>query len=110
MDVHVMGHRAQSVRGIQIAIALHMGKAAPLAFAFTRGQNSAQVVQVSRLAMRDFAEKTIPHHAEDHHLVRAVTAVLEDNAMLARSLGSIDDFPALLQRRAGGYFDGGMLA
>src|ERR1022692_2972923 len=35
MDVHVMGHRAQSVRRIQIAIALDMGKTAPQAFPFT---------------------------------------------------------------------------
>ena len=70
MDVHVMRDRAQSVRRIQIAIALHVRKSAPQAFPFTRSQNAAQVVEICRLAMRDFAEHSVPHHAQDHHLGR----------------------------------------
>ena len=54
-----MGDRAQSVRRIQIAIALHMREAAPQAFPFIRGQNAAQVVEIGRFSMRDFAEKSV---------------------------------------------------
>ena len=97
MDVHVMGYRAQTVRRIQIAIAPHMREPAPQAFPFIRGQNAAQVVEISRFSMCNFAEDSIPHHAEDHHLSRAITAVLENDAMLASGLGSIDEVPALLQ-------------
>src|ERR1035438_9581988 len=60
--------------------------------------------------MSNFAEDSIPYHAEDHHLGRAITAVLENDAMLASNLGSIDEVPALLQCCTGGHFDGSMLA
>src|SRR2546427_13265361 len=108
MDVHVMGYRAQSMRRIQIAIALHMRNPAPPAFPFTRGQNAAQVVEISRLSMRDFAEKSVPRHVQHHHLGRAITAVFQNDAMLASSLGSTDKVPALLQCCTGWHFDGSM--
>src|SRR5438552_10738453 len=110
MDVHVMGYWAQSVRRIQIAIALDMREPAPQAFPFTRSQNTAQVVEISPLSMRDFAEESITHHAQDHHLSRAITAVLQDDAMLASSLRRIDEVPALLQCCTGRHFNGSMFA
>src|SRR6266545_1766334 len=110
MDIHVMGHWAQSVRRIQIAIALDMRKPAPQAFPFNRGQNAAQVVEIGRLSMRDFTKESVTHHAQDHHLGGGITAVLQNDAVLASSLGSIDEVPALLQCCAGRHFDGSMLA
>src|SRR5579872_4212694 len=69
MDVHVMGDGAESVRRIQMAIALHVRKPPPQAFPFARGQNAPKIVEIRRLSMRDLTEESIPHHAQNHHLV-----------------------------------------
>ena len=60
--------------------------------------------------MRNLAEESVSHHFEYHHLVCAVAAVLENDAMLASSLGGIHQVPAFLQRGGGRHFDGGMFA
>ena len=110
VDVHVMSHGAESVRRVQVAIALHMRKAAPQPFAFIRRQNAAQVVEIGRFPMRDFSEESVPHHAQHHHLVSAITAVLQNDAMLASGLRGVDDVPAFLQCRTDRHLDCSMLA
>src|SRR5882724_11305509 len=109
MDIHIMRNRPQPVRRVEVAISFHMRKPPPQAFAFVLCQNGAQVVEISCLSMSNFPEDTIPHHAQHHHLGVTVTAVLQDDAMLASSLGSVDNVPTLLQGRAGRHFDGRML-
>src|ERR1051326_4391586 len=72
----------------------------PHAFPFSRGQNATQVVEIGRLSVGDFAEETILHHAQHHHLGIAIAAVFQNDAMLARRFRGIDNIPALLQSRA----------
>ena len=83
---------------------------APQAFSLTRRQNAAQVVEISRLAVGDFAEKSITNHTQDHHFVRAITTILQNDAVLASGFGGIDEIPALLQCCTGGDLDGSMFA
>ena len=98
------------MRGIQIAVALHMGKATPQAFALVRGQDASQIVQISAFGMRDLAESSILHHSQHHHFGCAITTVLEKHAVLARSFGGIYQFPTLFERRTRRHFDRCVLA
>src|SRR4051812_27414774 len=105
-----MSYWAQSVRGIKVSIALHMRNPAPQALSFIRSQNAAQIVQICRLSVSDFAENSVTHHVQDHHLGRTITAVFQDDTMPASGFGSIDQFPTFLQCCTGGHFDGRVLA
>ena len=79
-----MGDGAESVSGVEIAVPLLMGDSPPQAFAFTGGQNFAEVVEISSLAVRDRAKKSVMNHGQDHHLGLAIAAVLQNDAVLAR--------------------------
>src|SRR5437879_6088505 len=101
MDVHVMRHRAQSMRWIQISVALHVRYPPPQAFALTRSHNAAQIVEISRLAVCNLSEKSIVYHPQHRQLSRSVAATLENHAVLARGRGTIPHRPASLRCRAG---------
>ena len=67
-------------------------------------------MEISRLSVRDFTEESVTHHAQDHHLAGAITAIFQKDAVLASGFGGIDQVPALFECRTGGHFDGSVLA
>src|SRR5271169_5617255 len=67
-------------------------------------------MEIRSFTMRDLAEDAFAHHAQHHHLDIPVATILQNDAMLSRGLGSINDIPALLQSRAGWHFNGSMFA
>ena len=46
VDVHVVRHGAEAVRGVEVAVAVEVLEAAPLPFAFVGEEDAAQIVIV----------------------------------------------------------------
>ena len=69
----------------------------------------AQIVDVSTLAVHEFAEETETAHVEREKLGLAVAAVLELHAVHACLLGGLDEFPALVEGERAGDLDESVL-
>src|SRR6202034_2141463 len=94
LDAHVIRDRSEAVRGIQIAVAQSVLGAAPQPLAGVGEKFSAQVVDVSALAVQQLTKLASVNHAQDERLVVAVAAVLENHAMAACLLRGAHNLPA----------------
>ena len=74
------------------------------------GVSVLKVVQIGRLAVQHLAEHAGVHQTVHQHLVVAVVAVLELQAVALVALGGIDKRPEILERDACGAFSGCVLA
>ena len=110
VDSHILGHRTESVRRIEIGVALGMREASPQPFVTILKQNRAQVVQVRGFAVQQCAEHAFAHHAQDGEFTVAVAAVLHHQAMPTRLFRGLDQFPAILDAGRDGHFAGGVFA
>ena len=110
VDVEVPAHGAEPVRRIEVGVGARVPRAAPEPFVLRLEEDLPQVVQVGRLGVQHLAEQSRVHHAVHQHLVVAVVAVLELDAVLPRALARVDEGPEVLERRADGTFARGVLA
>src|SRR5204863_9179634 len=68
------------------------------------------IVKISAFGVRKLAEHSVLHHSQHHHFGCAITAVLENKAVLACDFGGIHRFPTLFDGGERRNFDGCMLA
>ena len=110
LDAHVVGHRAQAVGGIEIAVEPGVEVAAPQALALVGEELLAEIVHIGAFAVEQIAKQAGVDHAQDGSFVGAVAAILEDHAVAAGLFRGVDELPAVFDGGGGGHFDGGMLA
>ena len=108
VEVHDLGHRAEAVRGIQVAPVLLVLLQAPVAGVGL--PEGIQVVLVGTLGVDGFADGAGLDHREGGHLEEVIAAVLEHDAVTAGALGRVHEGPDVLQGTGGRYLDGGVLA
>ena len=100
VDVEIPGHRAESVRGIQVCVRAGVPCASPESLVAILEQDLAQVVEVRRLRVQHIAEHPSVDHPVHEHLGFAVVAVLEMQAVAPRLLRRVHERPQILERRA----------
>ena len=69
-----------------------------------------KVMPVAALTVDDLPEEPLPDHVQDHELVPAVAAVLQDHALAAGLLVGPHQLPAVLHGIGAADFHGGVLA
>ena len=98
VNVEVPGYRSEAMGGIQVGVVARVPGAAPQPFVAVLEQDVAQVVQVRGRAVQRLAEHAGVHQAIHQHLVVAVVAVLELQAVPAVLLARVDERPQVLER------------
>src|SRR5207253_11330095 len=80
VDIHVVRHRTEAMRRIEVTVPIQVIDPAPQTFAlgsyeragWAGKEDLAKVMDVGRLSVDDFAKNAGPNHVQDHHLVVAV--------------------------------------
>src|SRR5437867_5630036 len=98
MNIEIPGDGAESMSGIEIAVAIEVGGAAPKSFVARLEEDFPEVVVVRRPAVLELTEEPRLHHLEHEKLVVAVAAVLHHQAVASGFLRRVDERPALLDR------------
>ena len=110
-DVQVLRHRAEAVRGIQVAVHEAMVVAAPVAFAAERPEDAAgEVMDVGALRVLEVAEEALAGEVQDEELFFAVAAVLDDRAVALGLLRHVHELPAFVDGHRGRDLDEDVLA
>ena len=101
-DVHVLRHRAEAVRGVQVAVHEAVVVAAPVAFAAKGPEDAArEVMDVSALGMLEVAEEALAGKVQDEELFFAIAAVLDDGAVALGLLRHVHELPAFVDGDGG---------
>ena len=108
VEVHDLGHRAEAVRGIQVAPVLLVLLQAPVAGVGL--PEGIQVVLVGTLGVDGFADGAGLDHREGGHLEEVIAAVLKHDAVTAGAFGRVHEGPDVLEGTGGRHLDGGVLA
>ena len=110
-DVHVLRHRAEAVRGVQVTVHEAMVVAAPVAFAAEAPEDAAaKVVDVGALGVLEVAEEALAGEVQHEELFVAVAAILDDGTVALGLFSHVHELPALVDGDGGGDFDEGVLA
>ena len=110
IDVHERSHGAESVRRIEVAVALRVMRATPEPFITCLEQDFAQVVIVGGTTMLDLTKQAGAHHVQHQQLVVAVAAVLQHDAVASRLLRRLHQLPAIVDGVCRRHLRRGMLA
>ena len=110
VDVQALGHRAQAVGRVEVAVELLGPGPPPQPLALVRELDAAQVVEVAGLGVDDLAEQAFADEVQGHELDPVVAAVLHHLAVLLVLLGRLDQGPAILEGHGRGHFGRGVLA
>ena len=111
VDVHVLRDRAETVRRVEIPVAVfvmrrspHTGAALGVVHLF------AEVVDVGGLAVSELAEEALAAHVEHHELFASVANVLHHHAVSSAALLRFDEAPAFVDRHRRRHLDERVLA
>lgn len=111
VDVHVVGDRAETVIGVEVAAQPGVPQPPPRPLV-VRGveHQAAQIVDIGTGAVQQIAEQARMRHPQHPHLVPAVAAVLQLHTVSAGALREVDQLPQLVQTQRKGAFHAHMLA
>ena len=108
-DVEIHAHRSETMRGVEVAVAVQVMLEAPAVLVVGRVQHHhPQVVQVGALGVGQGAEDAFLDHVEDPQLLTVVAAVFEHDAVALRFLGHLNEVDAFLVGGGDGHFAGGV--
>ena len=117
VNVEALCHRAEAVRGVNVATVLHVVLHAPAEFVGVVGgvapivaPEVVEVVDIGAFCADHFAEHTGLRHFEGVEFVVVVAAVFENHAVLAGLFREVNQIPALFEVHGRGHFDGRVLA
>ena len=105
VHVHVEANRPERVRGVGVAVVVHLLAAAEmLAVAeVVLKLPPHEVVDVAALRVHERAEQPLVREVPREHLRLAVAAVLEHHAVAAGLLARLDDLPRLVEGPRAGH-------
>ena len=103
VDVEAPPRRDEPVRGIVVAVVLHVAVDAPEHAVARVVLERALVVLVADLRLHDLAELPLLDEVEHEHLLLAVRAVLQHHAVAAELLGGLHGRPAFLEVERAGH-------
>ena len=117
VNVEALCHRAEAVRGVNVATVLHVVLHAPAEFVGVVGgvapivaPEVVEVVDIGAFCADHFAEHAGLRHFEGVEFVVVVAAVFENHAVLAGLFREVNQIPALFEVHGRGHFDGRVLA
>ena len=112
VDVEVIGHRTNSMRGVEIPVAVDGMLRAPAGFTeafFPKIHTTvvrtgpvvelytAQVVLISTFQVHHLPKQSLPHHIQHGHDIPAIAHVFQKEQMLARFFLGAHQLPALVE-------------